>query len=171
MEKSAHLIKSSRKICRIVLKTNVFSNMSNLFKWYIQTYVVHVMTTMSSLLYICTSFWYFQTFFFVYLHTEVHFNDINISMKAYTTKLQNKLLFLALILPSTSSLYNSIEVDIIRWLLAGCEATVAILIRWALGGLNKIEVHPNEKPFQSRWLLCAIFVVYGMSYTCFNLDM
>ena len=108
--------------------------------------------------------------FFVYLHTEVHFNDINTSMKAYTTKLQNKLLFLALILPSTSSLYNSIEVDIIRLLLAGCEATVAILIRWALGGLNKIEVYPNEKPSQSRWLLCAILVVYGMSYTCFNLD-
>ena len=33
--------------------------------------------------------------FFVYFHTEVHFNDIDMSAKAYTTKLQAKLLFLA----------------------------------------------------------------------------
>ena len=66
------------------------------------------------------------------------------------TKLQTNLLFLALMPPSTSSLYNSIEVDIIRLLLAGCEATVAILIRWALGELNKIEVNPNEKPTKTN---------------------
>ena len=37
--------------------------------------------------------------FFVYFHTEVHLNDIDISAKAYTTKLQSNLLFLAFMPP------------------------------------------------------------------------